>query len=96
VSSLAGDSVTIMGLLRRVLENAANQKARPASVGGLCYPTLAAAVLAPDRIDFAARLRWLLYCRKSGAVAFRAFVLSRFLGLSFHLNILRGRRPSGG
>ena len=56
-----------------------------ASVGGLCYPPLAAAVLAPDRIDFATGLSRLLDHGKSGAVAFRAFMLSRFLGLPFHL-----------
>ena len=42
----------------------------------LCYPALAFAFFARRRIDFAARLNWLLYGRESGAVAHRTFVLS--------------------
>jgi hypothetical protein len=65
-----------------------------ASGGGPCYPPLAAAVLAPGRVNFAARLCGLLYSRKAGALACRTFELSRFCGLVFHAPRLASRQPS--
>jgi hypothetical protein len=56
-----------------------------ASVGGLYDTSLATAILALDRIDFAARLHRLHYHGKSGAIACRTFMLSRFHGWLFHL-----------
>jgi len=57
------------------------------SVGGPGYPSLTAAILALDRIDFATGLHWLHYRRKSGAIACRTFVLDRFHGWLSHLNL---------
>jgi hypothetical protein len=61
----------------------------PQIASGL-YPPLAVALLATWRIDPAAGLRRLLYHGKTGAIAFRAFVLGRLCGLPFHLIVLRG------
>jgi membrane-associated phospholipid phosphatase len=57
------------------------------SVGGPDYPSLTAAILALDRIDFATGLHRLHYRRKSGAIACRTFMLDRFHGWLSHLNL---------
>jgi hypothetical protein len=62
--------------LRVIRRSATAAGAKTASVGGL-YPPFALAPLAPRRIDFAARLRGLLYRPESGALARRTFELSR-------------------
>ena len=72
---------------------AAMRNDRRASVGGPGYPSLTTAILALDRIDFAAGLRRLHHHRKSGAIACRTFMLGRFHGWLSHLN-LSGARPS--
>src|SRR5712671_695540 len=64
-----------------------------ASVGGPGYPSLTTAILALDRIDFAAGLHRLHHHRKSSAIACRTFMLGRFHGWLSHLN-LSGARPS--
>jgi hypothetical protein len=58
-------------------------RTRIASVRGL-YPSFALAPLASRRIDFAARLRGLLYCPESGSFARRAFELDRLRGQLRH------------
>jgi hypothetical protein len=64
------------------LESVTGSKA--ASVGGL-YPPFTVAPLAPCRIDFAARLRGLLYRPEAGALAYRAFVLIQLRGHLWHV-----------
>src|SRR5258707_15650547 len=59
----------------------------PPLAGGPCYPPLATAILALDRIDSAAGLHWLHYDGKPGAIACRTFMLSRFSGSLFHLDL---------
>jgi hypothetical protein len=70
-----------------VLELGFQRRCKAASVGGLFYPSLATAFLARRRIDFAAGLHWLLYRRKSCAVACRTFTLRRVRGWLFHCNL---------
>jgi hypothetical protein len=65
---------------------------KTASAGGL-YPPFALTLLAPCRIDSAARLRRLLYRRKAGPVACRAFALDRLCGKRRHLISLTGVSP---
>ena len=62
-------------------------KIRAASVGSPRYPSLTAAILALDRIDFATGPHRLHYRRKSGAIACRTFMLDRFHGWLSHLNL---------
>jgi hypothetical protein len=58
---------------------------KAASVGGLFYPSLAAAFLTRSRIDFAARLHRLHYNGIASAIACRTFRLGRLRGWLFHL-----------
>jgi hypothetical protein len=51
------------------------------------YPSLATAFLTRSRIDFPTRLHWLLYRRKSCAVACGTFTLRRVRGWLFHCNL---------
>jgi hypothetical protein len=67
---------------------------KAASGGGLCYPSLATATHALDRIDFTVGLHRLRYHGKSGAIACRTFMLSWFQGWLFHLTF-QMRRPVG-
>jgi hypothetical protein len=66
--------------------NAAGLKRRTkaVSVGGLCYPSLTATLLARRRIDFADGLRWLHDRGKSGAAACRTFILNPIRDWFFH------------
>jgi hypothetical protein len=80
-------------MLFRYLRGMGKPSPGPASVGGPGYPSLTTAILALDRIDFAAGLRRLHHHRKSGAIACRTFMLGRFHGWLSHLN-LSGARPS--
>jgi hypothetical protein len=60
---------------------------KAASVPGPGYPSLAAAILALDWIDFATGPHRLRYLRKSGAIACRTFVLDRLHRWLSHLNL---------
>jgi hypothetical protein len=69
-------------------------KIRATSVGSPRYPSLTAAILALDRIDFATGLHRLRYLRKAGAIACRTFMFGWFHGSLSHLN-LSGARQLG-
>jgi hypothetical protein len=71
--------------IKELIEQAKVQKAvtrssKAASVGGLCYPSLATAFLARRRIDFADRSHWLHHRGISSAVACWTFLFDRIRG----------------